>query len=73
MTKLGEYLASRSVNKSQVARRTGINRSRINELTNNPTTHLHANELYLIARAIKADSCELLEYVCGDLKLKDEY
>ena len=72
MTKLGEYLSSRSINKSSVSRKTGINRNRINELTNNPATHLHASELYLIAKAIKADSCELLEYVCGDLKLRDE-
>lgn len=40
MTKLGEYLDAKSVNKSAVARKTGISKARISELTRNSTTRL---------------------------------
>lgn len=72
MTKLGEYLAVKSVNKSEVARRTGLSKARVNQLTLNFTTKLRADELYLIALAIGVDSGELLNFVCSDLKLKKQ-
>lgn len=70
MTKLGDYLAQKSVNKSEVARKTGLSRARMNELTLNETSHLRAEELYLIALAIGVKPCELLEAMCGELKLQ---
>jgi DNA-binding Xre family transcriptional regulator len=70
MTKLGEYLVSKSVNKSEVSRKTGISKARLSELTIKPTARLSANELYLIALAIGTDPGALLEFVCGDLKRK---
>ncbi|MBZ4190641.1 helix-turn-helix domain-containing protein [Niabella beijingensis] len=69
MTKLGEYLAAKSVNKSEVARRTGLSKARVNQLTLNDTTKLRADELYLIALAIDVKPIELLEYVCKGVKL----
>lgn len=69
MTKLGIYLAQKSVNKSEVARKTGLSRARINELTLSDRSHLRAEELYLIALAIDVDPADLLEYICGDLTL----
>ncbi|MGN6351737.1 MAG: helix-turn-helix domain-containing protein [Parafilimonas sp.] len=72
MTKLGEYLAVKSVNKSEVARRTGLSKARINQLTLNDTTKLRADELYLIALAINVNPSELLEYVCAGLKLRKQ-
>ncbi|MCY4778094.1 helix-turn-helix transcriptional regulator [Sphingobacterium sp. UT-1RO-CII-1] len=69
MTALGEFLAKRSVNKSMVARRTGLSKARINELTLNLTAHLRAEELYLIAKAIDADPCEMLKKLYAHLKL----
>ncbi|GAA0195476.1 helix-turn-helix transcriptional regulator [Fulvivirga kasyanovii] len=72
MTKLGEYLNKRSINKSAVSRKTGINKNRLSELSNNPSTQLKADELYLIALAIEANPCELLEFVCGHLGLEGE-
>ncbi len=69
MTKLGKYLAKRSVNKSEVSRRTGISKPRISELTINESTKLRADELYLIALAINVEPCEILKEVCGHLKL----
>lgn len=73
MTKLGEYLTKKSVNKSMVARKTGLSNQRLGELSSKPSTKLRADELYLIALAIGSDPGELLEYVCGHLTLeKDE-
>lgn len=68
MTRLGEYLARRNVNRAGVSRKTGISKTRLSELSNNDKTMLRADELYLIAKAIEADPCALLEYVCGHLK-----
>ncbi len=70
MTPLGEYLARRSVNKSMVARRTGLTKARINELTLNSSAKLRAEELYLIAKAIDADPCEVLNKLYAHLQLK---
>lgn len=72
MTRLGEYLARRSVNKSMVARRTGLSKPRINELTLNDTAKLRADELFLIAKAINVDACGMLQELCGHLQLQEE-
>lgn len=70
MTKLGEYLIQKSVNKSEVARKTGLSKPRLSELTLNPTAKLRAEELYLIALAIDVNPSELLEAMYGEVKLK---
>lgn len=70
MTKLGEYLAKRSINRAEVSRKTGIRTTRLSDLANNDSTKLRADELYLIARAIDSDPCELLKYICGEIQLK---
>jgi DNA-binding Xre family transcriptional regulator len=69
MTKLGEYLDKKAVKKSQISRRTGLSKQRMSELTTNETSKLRADELYLIALAIEVDPCDLLQYVCGELRL----
>jgi len=70
MTPLGKYLLKRSINKSEVARKTGLSKVRMSELTLNTATKLRADELYLIALAINVDPCEILKEVCGHLKLE---
>ncbi len=70
MTELGLYLSKKSVNRSEVSRKTGINKTRLSELSNNESTQLRVEELYLIALAIEASPCELLNFVCKDLKLQ---
>jgi DNA-binding Xre family transcriptional regulator len=70
MTKLGLFLAQKSVNKSEVARKTGLSKARISELSLNASTRLQAEELYLIALAIDVNPCEVLEHICGHLKKK---
>jgi len=69
MTKLGEFLTRKSINKAEVSRRTGISQSRLSELALNSTTKLQAKELYLIALAIDVDATEMLKEVCGHLTL----
>ena len=72
MTNLGLYLAKKSINKAEVARRTGLSKSRLSQLSSNESTKLRVDELYLIAMAIDVDPCELLNEVCKGLKLPKE-
>ncbi|MBA6152410.1 helix-turn-helix domain-containing protein [Gelidibacter maritimus] len=69
MTNLGLYFAKKSINRSDVSRKTGISKTRLSELSNNRKTQLRVSELYLISLAIDEDPCELLIEVCKDLKL----
>lgn len=69
MTDLGLYLSRKSVNRSDVARKTGISKTRLSELSNNSSTKLRADELYLIALAIDVDPCEVLNEVCKSLSI----
>jgi len=71
MTALGMYLAKKSINRSEVSRKTGLSKTRLSELSNNTKTLLRADELYLIALAIDVDPCELLKFVCKDVKLTE--
>jgi hypothetical protein len=71
MTKLGEYLSSRSANKATIARKTGLSKQRMGELTLNDDAKLRAHETYLIALAIGVRPAELFEHVCMGLELKD--
>lgn len=72
MTELGLFLSKKSVNRSDVARKTGISKTRLSELANNQKTKLRADELYLIALAIDVDPCNIFKEICKELKLKDE-
>jgi len=69
MTKLGEYLSKKSVNKATVARKTGLSKQRMGELTLNSDAKLRVHEVYLIALAIGVKPAELFEYVCAGLEL----
>lgn len=72
MTELGLYLSKKSVNRSDVARKTGISKTRLSELANNERTKLRVDELYLIALSIDVDPCDVLNVVCENLALKQE-
>ncbi|WP_442266515.1 helix-turn-helix domain-containing protein [Tenacibaculum sp. ZS6-P6] len=72
MTDLGLYLSRKSVNRSDVSRKTGISKTRLSELSNNKRTKLRASELYLIALAIDVEPCEIFEEVCKKLKLVEK-
>lgn len=72
MTDLGLYLSRKSINRSDVSRKTGISKTRLSELSNNKRTKLRASELYLIALAIDVEPCEVFKEVCKELKLKNQ-
>jgi len=72
MTELGLFLSRKSVNRSDVARKTGISKTRLSELSNNTSTKLRVDELYMIALAIDVDPCEVMKEVCNNLKLESE-
>lgn len=44
----------------------------MSEISTKETARLQADEVYLIAMAIGVNPCELLEYVCSDVKLLEE-
>ncbi|GAB2972039.1 helix-turn-helix transcriptional regulator [Mucilaginibacter puniceus] len=69
MTELGLYLTKKSVNKAEIARRTGISKARLTQLTNNTSTKLTAEELWKIALAIDIPPSSLLTEVCGHIVL----
>ena len=71
MTELGAYLAKKSINKSEVSRKTGISKPRLSELTLKESAHLRAKELYLIALAIDVDPCEILKEIFSDVRLDE--
>jgi hypothetical protein len=70
MTELGLFLSRKSINRSEVSRKTGISKTRLSELANNPATRLRVDELWLIALAIEADPCEMLRVVCSGVRLE---
>ena len=69
LTQLGLYLAKKAINKSILAKLTGISTDRLSQLSINPSSHLRVKELYLIALAIEVDPTELLNFVCDGIKL----
>ncbi len=70
MTKLGLYLAAKSVNKSEVSRKTGLTKARISSLSMNARSYLRAEELGLIALAIGIEPAEKLKDLYATVKLK---
>lgn len=70
MTELGQYLSKKSASKAGISKKTGISKSRISELTLNPSTQLRAWELYLIALALDVDPGEMFKEIFKNLKLK---
>ncbi|OEJ98638.1 DNA-binding protein [Flavivirga aquatica] len=69
MTELGQYLSKKSASKAGISKKTGISKSRISELTLNPSTQLRAWELYLISLALDVDPGEMFKEIFVELKL----
>jgi len=66
-TKLGVFFETRSVNRANISRKTGISNQRLSELSNNNNANIRADELYLIAKALDISPCILLELLCDHL------
>jgi hypothetical protein len=47
-----------------------LNKNRLTVLSKSESSRLLADELYIIALAIEINPAELLDYVCGHLKLE---
>lgn len=71
MTELGKYFKHKSVNKSEISRKTGISSARLSELSRNEKTQVRAEELYLIALALDISPIEIIEKLFGNLELKN--
>ena len=71
MTRLGLYLTKRSVNKSDLARKIGVTKQRIDILCNNEKSKLLMTEAYRIALALQVDLADFVEEICGDQQLND--
>jgi putative transcriptional regulator len=69
MTRLGELLVKKSVNKAEVRRKSGINQSRLSKLSVKLSMKLRAYTLYLIALAVDLEPSEILKQICGNLTL----
>lgn len=72
MTRIGEFLAKRAINRAAISRRTGISPARLSELSNKDSARLTAEEVYLIALAIEVKPGDLLDHICSGLALRDE-
>ena len=72
MTRLGDFFEKKSIKKADVSRKTGISPSRMSELTNNESTRLTVDELYLIALAIDLDPSIIIKNICNHLRLLNE-
>jgi len=72
MTELGLYFAKKSINRSDVSRKTGISKTRLSELANNTSTQLRVRELYLIALAVDEDPGFLFKNICKGIRLPNE-
>jgi len=72
MTELGEFFNKKSINKAEVSRRTGINASRLSELSLNRKARLTAEEVVLIAKAMDIEPSVLLMEVCKNVELVSE-
>jgi len=68
-TKLGAFFDDRSINRAEIARKTGISNQRLSELSNNSSANLRADELYLIALSLGINPCSLLDLLCRHLNL----
>lgn len=72
MTELGEFFNKKSVNKAEVSIRTGINTSRLSELSLNKRARLTAEEVVLIGKAMDIEPAVLLMDVCKNVELVSE-
>lgn len=69
LTKLGKYLIQKSANRAEIFRKTSIKESRLSLLSNDASTKLTAEELYLIALAIDVDPGEIIRVICQEISL----
>lgn len=67
MTRLGEFLAKKAVNKAKLGRMTKLSRQRISELCLNEKAKLTGLELYKISLAMEIEIKKLAEILYDNL------
>jgi len=72
MTRIGEYLYRMSISPLEVARKAGIDSSRLNKLCNTDTTPLGALELYKIFLAMGVNPAEGFTDLYQDVILAEQ-
>ena len=63
MKKPGLYLAKRSINKSNLARKISVTKQEIDPLVNNERSKLLVSEAYLTALALKVNPEEFIKVI----------
>ena len=69
LTTLGRYLIQKSANKAEIYRKTNIKESRLSLLSNDPSTKLLAEELYLIALALDVEPGDIVKTIFQGLRV----
>ncbi|SFA57793.1 Cro/C1-type HTH DNA-binding domain-containing protein [Pedobacter suwonensis] len=69
LTELGKYLILKSANKAEIYRKTGITESRLSLLSNDASTKLSGEELYLIALALDVEPGDMAKTIYKGVKL----
>lgn len=69
MTKLGDFLANKYINRANLSRQTGISTNRMFSLCTQESAQLRLEEFYLICLALELDPSEFITVICGDVKL----
>lgn len=69
MTFLGKFLITNSINITEVSRKTGINKSRFNQISINVNTNLKTEVLYLISKTLVANTNKDLKKIYVNLNL----
>lgn len=72
LTDLGKYLILKSANKAEIYRKTSITESRLSLLSNDPTTKLYGEELYLIALALDVEPGDMAKNIYKKIKLNSK-
>ena len=70
LTKFGEFLNAKLNSQALISKRTGISKARISSLSNDPTTGLLGEELYLFSLALNISPSKVWKEIYGDLLLK---
>lgn len=73
MSELGLFLSRKSVNRSDVFRKTVISITRLSELVNNAITKLRTVDLSKIDLVIYFEPCMVLRGLCEGVKLNNNF
>jgi len=71
MTKLGLFLAQRMTNRSELARKAGIERNRLSNICDRDSARITGEEVHLLALALNMEPNELHQILFDHVKLPE--